>query len=76
MVYQVSSNSKNVQENEQILPTFHNDKNILNREKSYIPEQKEDRKDVPQWHRIVANFMLEMREKYKQTNSFIASEWK
>jgi hypothetical protein len=48
MVYQVSSNSKNVQENEQILPTFHNDKNILNREKSYIPEQKEDRKDVPQ----------------------------
>jgi hypothetical protein len=32
MVYQVSSNSKNVQENEQILPTFQNDKNILNRE--------------------------------------------
>jgi hypothetical protein len=48
MVYQVSSNSKNVQENEQIPPTFQNDKNILNREKSYIPEQKEDRKDVPQ----------------------------
>jgi hypothetical protein len=34
MVYQVSSNNKNVQENEQILPTFQNDKNILNREKS------------------------------------------